>query len=99
MNCWILYAGSVNECKQQNDKIMHNNSFHFVQKGNDDLNIRWKTYSTKIASQLYTKLIHRWLRDEFWSSVRISLLSIPQTEAFALPGIVEQTTLGPRRYE
>ena len=66
MNCWILYAGSVNECKQQNDKITLNNSFHFVQEGNDDLNNRWETYSTKIVSQLYTKLIHRWLRDEFW---------------------------------
>lgn len=38
---------------------MHNNSFHFVQEGNDDLNNRWETYSTKIASLLYTKLIYR----------------------------------------
>ena len=44
---------------------MHNNSFHFVQEGNDDLNNRWETYSTKIVSQLYTKLIHRWLRYGF----------------------------------
>ena len=77
MNCWILYAGSVNECKQQNDKIMHNNSFHFVQEGNDDLNNRRKSYSTKIASLLYTKLIYRWLRDGFFgSNVGISLLSV-----------------------
>lgn len=61
---WILYADSVNECKQQNDKIMHNNRFHFVQKGNDDLNIRWETYGTKnnlsVMYKTDIQMIKRW---------------------------------------
>ena len=39
-------------------------------------------------------MVKIWL---FGSNVEISLLSVPRTEDFALPGIVEQTTLEPRR--